>query len=60
MEYDKSYSSLLSQNLGQTIDQVTRDLLASTSSFTAYDNSINDNTPTEITIADIDAVNKGG
>jgi N4-gp56 family major capsid protein len=46
---------LLSQNLGQTIDEVTRDVLASTASTVAASNGTNGNTPTELTKADIDA-----
>ena len=45
---------LLAQNLGQTIDEVTRDVLASTSSVLACANGTNGNTPTELTKADID------
>ena len=45
---------LLSQNLGQTIDEVTRDVLASTASVVACANGVNGLTPTEITKADID------
>jgi len=46
---------LLAQNMGQTIDEVTRDVLASTSSVLACSNGVNGNTPTELTKADIDA-----
>jgi len=46
---------LLAQNLGQTIDEVTRDVLASTASTLACSNGVNGNTPTELTKADIDA-----
>ena len=48
-------SILLSQNLAQTIDEVTRDVLASTTSVLQCSNGINGNTPTELTKADIDA-----
>jgi len=46
---------LLAQNLGQTIDEVTRDVLAATASTIACSNGFNGNTPTELTKADIDA-----
>ncbi len=46
---------LLAQNLGQTIDEVTRDVLASTTSVLQCANGVNGNTPTELTKADIDA-----
>ena len=46
---------LLAQNLGQTMDEVTRDVLASVSSVLACANGVNGNTPTELTKADIDA-----
>lgn len=46
---------LLAQNLAQTLDEVTRDVLASTSSVLQCANGINGNTPTELTKADIDA-----
>lgn len=45
---------LLSQNLAQTMDEVTRDVLASTSSVVLCDNGTNGGTPTELTKADID------
>jgi len=48
-------SRLLAQNLGQTMDEVTRDVLAATSSVLACANGVNGNTPTELTKADIDA-----
>lgn len=44
---------LLAQNLGQTMDEVTRDVLASTSSVLQCSNGTNGNTPTELTAADI-------
>lgn len=47
-------SRLLAQNLAQTIDEVTRDVLASTSSVQQCANGVNGNTPTELTKADID------
>ena len=46
---------LLAQNLGQTIDEVTRDVLASTASTLACSNGVNGSTPTELTKADIDS-----
>lgn len=45
---------LLAQNLAQTMDEVTRDVLASTSSVLQCSNGVNGNTPTELTKADID------
>lgn len=48
-------SRLLAQNMGQTIDEVTRDVLASTSSVLLCSNGVNGNTPTELTKADLDA-----
>jgi N4-gp56 family major capsid protein len=47
-------SRLLAQNLAQTMDEVTRDVLASTSSVLHCSNGTNGNTPTELTKADID------
>lgn len=44
--------------MAQTIDEVTRDVLASTSSVNQCDNGFNGNTPTELTKADIDAAVK--
>ena len=46
---------LLAQNLAQTMDEVTRDVLASTSSVLQCANGTNGNTPTELTKADIDS-----
>jgi len=46
---------LLAQNLAQTMDEVTRDVLASTSSVLQCSNGINGQTPTELTKADIDS-----
>lgn len=51
-------ADLLGQNLGQTVDQVVRDVLASTSSVLACQNGINGGTPTELTKADIDVATK--
>jgi N4-gp56 family major capsid protein len=48
-------SRLLAQNLAQTMDEVTRDVLASTSSVLQCSNGTNGNTPTELTKADIDS-----
>ncbi|CAB4166744.1 hypothetical protein UFOVP844_49 [uncultured Caudovirales phage] len=45
---------LLAQNLGQTMDEVTRDVLASTSSVLQCQNGNNNQTPTEINKLDID------
>ncbi len=45
---------MLAQNLAQTLDEVTRDVLASTSSVLQCANGVNGNTPTELTKADID------
>lgn len=45
---------LLAQNLGQTIDEVTRDVLAATSSVLLCSNGTNGSTPTEMTKVDID------
>jgi len=49
-------SRLLAQNLAQTMDEITRDVLSSTSSVLQASNGVNGNTPTEMTKADIDAV----
>jgi len=49
---------LLAQNLAQTMDEVTRDVLASTSSVLQCANGTNGNTPTELSKADIDAATK--
>lgn len=49
---------LLAQNLAQTMDEVTRDVLASTSSVLQCSNGINGGTPTELTKADIDSAVK--
>jgi len=51
-------SRLLAQNLGQTMDEVTRDVLASTSSVLLCANGNNGQTPTEITKLDIDVAVK--
>lgn len=48
-------SRILAQNLAQTLDEVTRDVLASTSSVLQCSNGVNGNTPTELTKADIDS-----
>ena len=48
-------SRLLAQNLAQTMDEVTRDVLASTASVLQCANGTNGNTPTELTKADVDA-----
>jgi len=49
---------LLAQNLAQTMDEVTRDVLASTSSVLQCSNGVNGQTPTELTKPDIDAAVK--
>ncbi len=46
---------LLAQNLAQTMDEVTRDVLATISTVVACSNGVNGNTPTELTKADIDS-----
>lgn len=46
---------LLAQNMGQTLDEVTRDVLASTSSVLACSNGGNGNNPTQLTYTDISA-----
>lgn len=51
-------SRLLAQNLGQTLDEITRDVLASTTSVIQAENGTNGNTPTEINKTDIDATVK--
>lgn len=48
-------SRLLGQNLAQTMDEVTRDVLNSTSSVLQAANGVNGGTPTELTKADIDS-----
>ena len=48
-------SRLLAQNLAQTMDELTRDVLAGTSSIQQCDQGTNGNTPTELTKDDIDA-----
>lgn len=49
-------SKLLAQNLGQTVDTITRDILASTASVMSCSFGSNGGSPTELTQADIDAV----
>lgn len=51
-------SRLLSQNMAQTLDEITRDVLASTTSVLKCANGTNGKTPTELTKADIDAATK--
>ena len=46
---------LLSQNMAQTIDELTRDVLASTSNVLECSNGTNGGTPTELSKADIDS-----
>ncbi len=47
-------SRLLAQNMAQTIDEITRDVLASTSSVLLCANGVNGLTPTELSKEDID------
>ena len=47
-------SRLLAQNMAQTLDEITRDVLASTSSVLQCSNGVNGATPSELTKADID------
>lgn len=49
---------LLAQNMAQTMDEVTRDVLASTSSVLQCSNGSNGETPTELTKEDIDGAVK--
>lgn len=49
---------LLAQNMAQTMDEVTREVLASTSSVLLCSNGTNSQTPTELSKADIDAAVK--
>lgn len=49
-------SRLLAQNLAQTMDEVTRDVLVSSSSVHQCGAGVNGNTPTELTKTDIDSV----
>lgn len=49
-------SKLLAQNLGQTVDTITRDILASTASVLQCSQGTNGGHPTELSQADIDAV----
>ena len=51
-------SKLLGQQMGETVDEIVRDALASTLSATNCVNGINGNTPTELTFADIQGVVK--
>jgi len=48
-------SRLLAQNLAQTMDEVARDVLASSSSVLQCTNGVGASTPTELTKADIDS-----
>lgn len=48
-------SRLLAQNLAQTMDEVTRDVLASTPSVHLCSQGVNGQTPTELTKPDLDA-----
>ena len=49
---------LLAQNLAQTMDEVTRDVLASTSSVLLCSNGTNGSTPSDLSKADLDAAIK--
>lgn len=49
-------SRLLAQNMAQTIDELTRDVLTTCTTVVQASNGTNGNTPTEITQADIDTV----
>jgi len=51
-------TKLLSQNMAQTMDEVTRDVLRSTTSVLQCSHGTNLETPTELTKADIDAATK--
>lgn len=51
-------TKLIAQNLAQTMDEVTRDCLASTSSVLGCSQGLNGGTPTELSKADIDAAVK--
>jgi N4-gp56 family major capsid protein len=46
-------TKMLAQNFGQTIDEISRDVLVSTSSVYQCSNGLNGNTPTEITNDDL-------
>jgi len=48
-------SRLLAQNLGESLDEVTRDVLRSTTSVYLCANGVNGNTPTELTKTDLDS-----
>ena len=49
-----SFTELLGIQMGTTLDALTRDVLAATTSVTNCSNGVNGNTPTELTRADID------
>lgn len=49
-----SFTELLGIQMGTTLDALTRDVLAATSTVTNCSNGLNGNTPTELTRADID------
>jgi N4-gp56 family major capsid protein len=51
-------TTLLGKNQGETIDEITRDVLVSCTSVYSCSNGVNLNTPTELTKLDIDAVVK--
>jgi N4-gp56 family major capsid protein len=49
-------TSLLGQQMGETMDEIVRDVLASTASVTACTHGVNAGTPTELTYDDIQGV----
>jgi len=51
-------TDLLGQQMGETIDEITRDVLAGTASVTNCSNGVNGSTPTELTYDDIQGVVK--
>lgn len=51
-------SKLLGQQMGETLDELTRDVLAATASVTSCTGGINGSTPTELTYSDIQGVVK--
>ncbi|MDY0373584.1 MAG: N4-gp56 family major capsid protein [Candidatus Izemoplasmatales bacterium] len=52
------FTELLGEQMGLTLDQLTRDILCATASYTNASKGANGYTPTELTRADIDAVVK--
>lgn len=51
-------TDILGQQMGETIDELVRDMLASTASVDNCSNGVNGSTPTELTYADIQTVVK--